>query len=103
MGDVHVVVVVAAPEERLAAGDVLDVVDVDPAVGEHREVLVAEVVADRADDPDLGEEARREREVDRRSSQHPLALAERRADAVEGDRSDDGERHRRGILTDSGT
>ena len=41
----------AAPEERLAAGDALDVVGVDPALGEHRELLVAEVVADRADHP----------------------------------------------------
>ena len=31
VGDVEVVVVVAAPEERLAAGDVLDVVGVDAA------------------------------------------------------------------------
>ena len=63
----------------------------------------AEVVADRADHPDLGEEAGGEREVDGRAAEHPLALAERRADGVERDRADDGEGHGGGILTDSAT
>ena len=55
--------------------------------------LVAEVVADRPDHADVGEEARRQREVHGRAAEHALALAERRLDGVERDRSDDGEAH----------
>ena len=72
-----------------------------PRLGEHRELLVAEVVADRADDADVGEEARREREVHGGAAEHALALPERGAHAVEGDRADDGQGHECGILTDS--
>jgi hypothetical protein len=100
MGDVQVVVVVAAPEERLAPGNVLDVVHRDAALGEHRQVLVGEIVAHWADDAHLGEEARRQREVDRRAAEHSLPLAEGRANAVESDRSDRGQGHSGGILTD---
>ena len=55
--------------------------------------VVAEVLADDADDADVGEEARREREVRRRAAEDPLALAERRLERVERDRADDGDRH----------
>ena len=46
----------------------------------------------------VGEEARREREMHGRAAQHPLPLAERGADAVERDGADNGQRHERGIL-----
>ena len=49
VGDVEVELVAAAPEEGLAAGDPLDVVDDDPAALEQPELVDAEVVADRAD------------------------------------------------------
>jgi hypothetical protein len=93
VGDVHVVVIVAAPEEGLAAGDPLDVAGLDSAGAQQLEMLVAEVVADWADDVNGREEAGGEGEVHGRAAQHPLALAEGRADAVEGDRTDHGQRH----------
>ena len=67
-----------------------------PRLLEHLELLGAEVVADRADRPHLGEEAGGEREVDGGAAEHALALPERGLDGVEGDRSDDGERHAAG-------
>ena len=74
---VHVLAVDAAPEERLAALDVLDVVGVDVAAVQDGVLVVAEVVADRADDADLVEERRGEREVDGGAAEHALALAVR--------------------------
>ena len=67
VGDVHVVVVVPAPEEGLAARDVLDVIGGDSPLREHRQVLLAEVVADRSDHAHVREEARCKREVAPRS------------------------------------
>ena len=64
VGDVHVVLVVGPPEEGLAALDPLDVVGDHAAVLEHLELLVAEVIADRPDHSDVGEEARGQAEVD---------------------------------------
>jgi hypothetical protein len=93
VGHVEVGLVVAAPEERLAALDAFDVADVDAARAKELHVLLAEVVAHRPDYVNVGEEARREREVDRRAAKHPLSLPERGADGVERDRADDGERH----------
>ena len=55
--------------------------------------LVGEVVADGADDVHVVEERRGEREVGGGAAEHPLALAERGLDGVEGDGSDDGEAH----------
>ena len=49
------------------------------------ELVGAEVVADRADDPDLGEEARGEGEMDGGAAQHAVALPERSAHRVERD------------------
>ena len=83
--DVEVVLVVAAPEEGLAALDVLDVARLDAASMQHLELVLAEVVADRPDDADVGEEARGEREMHGGAAQHPVALAEGRAHGVEGD------------------
>ncbi len=100
MGDVHVVVVVAAPEERPAALDVLDVGRRDPVRLEDADLVRAEIVADRADDADIGEEARRQREMARGAAEHALALPERGPNGVEGDRSDDGQGHGRGTLDD---
>ena len=83
------------PEERLAAGHALDVGDVHAAAAQHRELLLAEVIADGADDAHLVEEGRRQREVHGGAAEHPLALAERRLDGVVGDRSDHGDWHGR--------
>ena len=58
---------------------------IDAAPLEDVELLGVEVVADRPDHPDLGEEARREAEVDGRAAQHPLALAEGRTHGIERD------------------
>jgi hypothetical protein len=52
---------------------------------------LAEVVAHRSHRADLREEAGRQREVHRRAAERALALAERRLDRVEGDRSHDRE------------
>ena len=93
VGRVQVVLVVAAPEEGLAALDALDVVGVDAAVVEHPVLLVAEVVAHRPDHAHVGEEARGQREVHGGAAEHALALPERRLDRVEGDRSDHDEAH----------
>src|SRR4029079_7013081 len=90
---VEVVVVVAAPEERLAARDVLDVVGVHAPPVQDGVLRVGEVVAHRPDDAYVGEEAGRQREVRGGSAQHPLALAEGRAHCVEGDGSDHYEAH----------
>ena len=54
---------------------------------------LAEVVADRADHARVVEERRGEREVDRRATEQPVAAAGLGLDGVEGDGSDDGERH----------
>ena len=66
-----------------------------PRVASTVEVLVAEVGADAADDVNLVEERRREREVRGGAAEHPLALAERRLDRVERDRPDDRDAHAR--------
>jgi len=70
VGDARVEVpaVLAVPEERLPARDALDVVDFDAAPAQDVELLLAEVVADGADDADVAEEARRERARRRASS-----------------------------------
>ena len=99
VGDVHVVVVVAAPEEGPAAGHLLDPEGGDPVLLEHAELRGPEIVADRADDADVGEEAGREREMAGGAPEHALALAERGAHGVEGDRSDNGQGHGRGTLS----
>jgi hypothetical protein len=57
-------------------------------------VLVAEVIANGPDDVDICEEARREREMNRRSAQHSIALAEGRAHAVERNAAYNRESHR---------
>jgi hypothetical protein len=64
VSDVHVVLVVALPEEGLAALDSLDVVGDHAAALEYAELVRAEVIAHRPDHPDLGEEACGQREMD---------------------------------------
>ena len=56
-----------------------------------------EVVADRPHRADLGEEAGSEREVDGGAAEHAVALPKRGLDRVEGDRSNDSERHWRSV------
>ena len=90
---VHVLVVDALPEERLAAGDVLDVVGDDVAAVQDGVLLVAEVVADRADDAHLVEERRGQREVRGGAAEHALAAAVRCLNRVERDRSNNSEAH----------
>ncbi len=58
--------------------------------------LVAEVVADRADDSHVGEAARRQREVHGGAAELALALAEGRPHRVERDRSHHRQGHRIG-------
>jgi hypothetical protein len=72
---------------------VLDVVGVHAVTLEHGVLLLAEVVAHRADHPDVGEVAGREREVNGRAAQRSLAVAEGRLDRVERDRSHHHEAH----------
>ena len=67
---------------------------IDAAVVQDGVLGVAEVVPDRADDAGLGEERGGEREVHGRAAQQAVALAGLRLDGVEGDGSDDGERHK---------
>jgi hypothetical protein len=98
VGDVHVVLVVATPEEGLAARDALDVVRGDVAALEDLKMLGAEVVAHRPDHANVGEEARGQGEVDGGAAEHALALPEGRADAVERDGADDGQCHGCGRL-----
>src|SRR5947209_527553 len=62
---------------------------------EHPHLVVAEVVADRADDAHRAEEASRKRERHRRAAEHATALAERRLHCVERDRSHHHQRHER--------
>ena len=95
---VDVAVVAAGPEERLAAGDVLDV------VGQH-----AAAVQDRRTPPRRSRRrpGRRsasrancdagEREVHRGAAEQPVAAPGRGLDGVEGDGSDHGERHGRRV------
>jgi len=90
---VEVPAVLALPEERLAAGDTLDVVDLGATGAQDRQLLLTEVVTDRADDVNLIEQRRGEREVGGRSAEHPRTLAERRLDGIEGDRTDDRDAH----------
>ena len=90
---VEVEVVVAAPVERAPAGDLLDIGGIDAPLVQRRVLPLAEVVAHRPDDAHVAEERRRQREVHGRAAQHPLALAERRADGIKGDRTYDGEGH----------
>ena len=93
---VEVPAVLAGPEERLAAGHVLDVVGVDAARAQHGVLVLAEVVADGTDDVDGVEERRSQREVDRRTAEHLLPGAERGLDRVERDRAYDRDRHEAG-------
>ena len=72
----------------------------DPRVEQDVELGLAEVVADRPDDPHVVEERGGQREVGGRAAEHPLADAERRLHGVKGDRTDDGDAHGRGNLVD---
>ncbi len=84
---VQVPAVLASPEERPSAGHALDVRDVHAAAAHHLELLLAEVVAHGPDDAHIREEGGGKGEVDGGAAEHPLALPERRLDAVEGDRA----------------
>ena len=68
-----------------------DIAAFHAAVLKHLEIGVPEVIPDRTDGPYLGEEARGEAEVDGGPAQHPVSLAERRADRVERDAAHDGQ------------
>ena len=98
---IHVVAVDAAPEERLATLDVLDVVGVDAARVQDRVLVVAEVVADGPHDADLVEERRGQREVHGGAAEHALASAVRRLHGIEGDGSNDSDTHRLALFHSS--
>src|SRR5438093_645321 len=87
---VQVVAVLPRPAEGPPPGR-LEAVQIDAAILEESEVRLREVLADRRDEADLGEEARGVREVRRRSTEDVVDLAEGRLDAVERDRADDEE------------
>ena len=93
VADVDVALVAPGPEERLAAGHVLDVVGDDAARVQRLVLGLAEVVADRPDHARVGEERGGEREVHRRAPSSRSRLPGLGLDGVKGDGSDDGERH----------
>jgi len=68
-----------------------DVVGVDPARVQDRELRVAEVVADGPDHVRVREERGRQREVDGGAAEQLVALAGVRLDGVERDGPDDGD------------
>ncbi len=72
----------------------LDVAQVDAARLEDRGLVRPEVLADDADDADIGEEAGSEREVRGGAAEDALPPTERRLERVERDRADDGDGHR---------
>src|SRR5690606_32686135 len=86
--DVEIVAVLAAPEERLLAGDPLQAIEIDVAAAEHRGVFFGEIVADDGDQIDLGEERGGDRKVSRRASDDAIDLAERCFECVERDAAD---------------
>src|ERR1019366_9405007 len=88
LAGVQIPAVLAVPEERLAAGDALDVRDVHAAAAHASEPLLAEVLADRPHHAHVLEEGGGQREMHRGPPEHPLALAERGLDGVIGDWSD---------------
>src|SRR5207245_10269467 len=87
---VQVVAVLPRPAEGPPPGR-REAVQIDAAILEESEVRLREVLADRRDEADLGEEARGVREVGRRSTEDEIGRAEGRLDAVERDRADDEE------------
>ena len=92
---VQVPAVLALPEEGLAAGDPLD-----PETSTPRRRITSSCASPKssptgADDADVVEEGGREGEMDSGAAEHPLALAEGGLDGVVGDRSDNGDWHRR--------
>ena len=93
VADVDVALVAAGPEERLAAGDVLDVVGDRPRARAARAYSASPKSSPTGPDhARLGEERRGEREVHGGAAEQAVALAGRRLDGVERDGSDDGER-----------
>ena len=70
--------------------------DVHAAATEHLQLGLAEVVADRADDPHVVEERGGEGEMGGGATEHPCAFSERGLDGIERDRANDGHRHAAG-------
>ena len=98
LGDVQVVAVLAAPEERLLAGDALQAVGVDVAAVEDRRVLVGEVLADHGDEIDFREERSGHGEIRRRAADAAVDLPERSLEGIEGNTSDDEDGHAVSVL-----
>ena len=78
----------ALPAEGLA-GDLLQPVGVDPQTREHLAVLNGKILADDADDLNIGELARGQRKVDRGAAERLLADALRSLNRIERDRTHD--------------
>ena len=94
---VHVRFVAAGPGERFAAGDDLQARSVDAAAVKKLRMLFGPVVADDADESDAGEETGGDREVGCGAPQHVVAAFDRRFDVINGDGTDDKQRH--GVAT----
>ena len=91
--DVQIEAVLAAPEERLRAGDALQAVEVDLPAAEDGQIVVREIVADDGHEIDLGKERRRNRKVRRRSAQAAVHFPERSLNRVERDAANDEDAH----------
>ena len=87
MRDVQIVVVTPIPTKVLPSGIAPDL-SIHAVAIKHLLFGVAEISADYADNADIGEKARREREVRSRAAQHLLAFSKRRLDCVERHRTD---------------
>jgi hypothetical protein len=85
--DVQVVLVFAAPPERLAVLDSFEIVSADAARFKH--VDVGEITANNADDAHVSKEAGRNGKVRGRAAKHLLALTERSFNCVVRDRTND--------------
>jgi len=85
VGGVHVVIVPAAPKERLAVGHDLDVFRVDHVTTENFPLFFAKIAADHTDRVHTGKKARRKRKMRRRTAKDLLTFTKRRLQRVKRD------------------
>ncbi len=82
---VHIVVVLAVPEERLAVLLDLKALKVDPPIGQRPAVLIGKVAPDDAHEADIfAKVAGGERQVGRTAPQHTFGGSERSIDGIKG-------------------
>jgi len=87
VGRVHIIVVSASPEERLAVGDDLDIVGVDMMTAENIPFFVAEIIPDHANRIHLSKEACRQPKVRRRTAKDLFPFTKWRFECIEGHRT----------------